>query len=257
VTPAGATNRRTSARLFRSQRASSLSQFLAFSIECRSLHFSKLLSQHHSQLFLSCVIPLGWCNTTSCNSNNDNDNNNMSKLASLLVKLALAGLALVAAVCQAADDDNVVVTMDPIPFARRIEGRLMLEYVDGDKRVQNKLAYTEVTDDATQRSKVSIGHVSYEPSVYYARGKTVLTVNSVDKRCVKLPDGSRFLPEFDFFMRYTYTDAELDEAQSKFKADCKSPTALLLMHMNRPVSSSLQSRWAGSTMTTRHDRLID
>jgi hypothetical protein len=119
---------------------------------------------------------------------------------------------------------------------RRVEGRVTLVYSEDNKRVKNQLAFTEVADDTTKRSKVTSGHVSYVPNVYHTRGKTVMTVSNVDKRCNKLPESNMLLPELDFFVKYSYTEKEFADEMAWYKADCHSPTAILLMNINKPVS---------------------
>lgn len=143
-----------------------------------------------------------------------------------MLKFALTSLAL-AACLQVATGEEL---LDRIPKVRRVEGRVTLEYVEGERRVETKLAFTEVADTTTSRSKVTIGRVSWPPTVYHTRGTTVLSVDNLSKKCLKLPDTNRVLPELDFFLRYSFTDQELSAAISKFAKPCFSPLALLMMH---------------------------
>lgn len=146
----------------------------------------------------------------------------------LLVSLALV-ICFHATVCSS-------IAMEALPPTRKVEGRVTLEYIDGNQRVKNKLAFTEVADTTTSRSKVSIGHVSYEPKVYHIRGNTVIRDNSINKKCEKLPDDHKLLPELDFFIRYSYTDREIADALSGLQTNTRSPVAIMLMNINRQVS---------------------
>lgn len=158
-------------------------------------------------------------------------------MVKLLFLVSLALVACFPATNSAADPKDTL-NLDTVPLTRRVEGRVTLEYVDGEQKVENKLTFSEVADATTGRSKISIGHISYEPKVYYTRGPTVLTLNSLSKKCENLPRNNKTLPELDYFLDYSYTKDELDRdlAAACSAATCYSPVAILLMNIKKPVS---------------------
>ena len=87
----------------------------------------------------------------------------------------------------------------------------------------------------TKSSKLSIGYASYQPTVYYARGNTIFTKSSKTGQCEKI--STAFVPELYWFLRYTYTDQELQEATvGAGKGYHMGPTGVLLMLIKHDVS---------------------
>lgn len=125
-----------------------------------------------------------------------------------------------------------------MPNTRRTEGRITMEYVEDDHRVKHELAFSEVNDGETRRTKLSIGYVSYQPKVYWALGDTVLTLNNNNDKCERISGEHalepKFLPEIDYFLRYSYTDAELAFNLDKVKAHFLGPVGLILMYITKP-----------------------
>lgn len=126
-----------------------------------------------------------------------------------------------------------------IPKSKRTEGRVTLEYIRSDETIKYQLAFSEVVDSDTKRSRLSIGHVSYEPTVYYSRAGSILTVDKAGKcNCLKQL-GWKFVPELDWFLDLTYTKAELERAMPAGKEHHIGPSGIAIM-LARYVSTAQQ-----------------
>lgn len=138
--------------------------------------------------------------------------------------------------CSTWAEDNQVRARFILPQSYRAEGKITLSYTrHGEQSIEHHLAFSEITDSFMQRSKVSIGYVSYEQNEYYNRANTIIKVNN-QGRCegyTKEP----LIPELYWFAKLTYTDDELNRyfASGKFES---GPSVLLRMPISSLTNSS-------------------
>lgn len=128
-----------------------------------------------------------------------------------------------------AQDDDFNHILIKVPKLKRSEGRITLEYTQQEQTVRHQLAFSEVIDSETSRSRVSIGYVGYKPRVYYSRAGDILTV-SKEAACHSIKQmGHKFVPELDWFLRLTYTQAELDNGLPPAHRHQIGPTGITIM----------------------------
>lgn len=118
-----------------------------------------------------------------------------------------------------------------MPILRRSEGRVTLEYhvVDGET-IKHQLAFSEVIDSDTKRSRISIGHVSHPPKLYWSRGADGLITLDDTGACHGLKShGHHFVPELEWFLELSYTEDELNKALDVGKQYHIGPSGIVLM----------------------------
>lgn len=131
------------------------------------------------------------------------------------------------------------------PGSKRTEGRVTLEYFKNDEKIKTHLAFSEVIDSDLKRSKVTIGYVSHEPTVFYSRDNTILMV---DKKagCVNLKEMNHFfVPDLDRFLKLSYTQEEMEKGIRADRRHHIGPSGVSLM-ISKSVSSSTQVTISGS-----------
>ena len=137
-------------------------------------------------------------------------------------------------------DPNIVRFILPRSF--RAEGRITLVYKQSDNQVEHQLAFEEVTSFVSSRSRVKIGHVSYEPTVYYNREGRVLKLNE-QGRCEPFDGGQgnhlKMIPELDWFARMSYTDEELAKAVGENRFEMGPSLLLRIPLINATIQVSV------------------
>lgn len=113
---------------------------------------------------------------------------------------------------------------------------MTLEYFKNEEKIKYQLAFSEVVDSTTRRSKVTIGYVSYDPIVYYSRDGNMLMVDK-HAGCVNMRQMDHmFVPQLDWFIKLSYTNAELEQGLPADRRHHIGPTGLALL-LGKEVST--------------------
>ena len=133
-----------------------------------------------------------------------------SLLAEILAQLVVLLIVL--------ENINVVLCVNflYLPESMKTEGKITLEHLSETGDItKHHLVFTELIDGRLQRSKLSIGYVSYEPVEYHNRQGRTLELNE-NKQCSLLEKKFEFIRELAWFLRYTFTDEEMTTFLKKF-----------------------------------------
>lgn len=91
---------------------------------------------------------------------------------------------------------------------------MTLQYSVADQLVVHELSFNEAIDLTAQRYKVSIGYISYEPTVYYAT-KSGPAISAVNGQCKPVAHPSTLIPELSWFTDLMLPGVDLKAALAK------------------------------------------